>query len=71
MSGVVSKISTISDLLLKTNSYRLKFDKFRLLNVLYVKVCNEKYFEHICPKLVTCLVRIVDKDFIPCSTYKD
>ena len=71
MSGIVSKFSKIFGFLPKTNSYRLKFAKFRLLNVLYAKVANDKYFGHICPKLVRCLVKIIDKDFTPCSACSD
>ena len=68
MLGVVSKLSKILGFPLKSNSYGLKFARLRLLNVLYAKVANDKYFGYICPKLIRCLVKIVDKDFIPCST---
>ena len=71
MSGIVSKLSKILGFLLKTNSYELKFARFRLFNILYTKVANDKYFGYICPKLVRCLVKTVDKDFILCSTCND
>ena len=47
MSGIVSKLSKILGFLPKTNSYGLYFSKFGVLNVLYVKVANDKYFGHI------------------------
>ena len=56
MSGIVSRLSNILGFLLKTNSYGLKFSKFRLLNVLYAKVANAKYLGYICPRLVRYLV---------------
>ena len=71
MLGIVSKLNRILGFLPKTSSYGLKFAKLGLLNVLYAKVANDKYFGHICPKLVRCLVKIVDKDFIPCSVCND
>ena len=71
MSGIVSKLSKILGFLPKTNSYRLKFARFGLLNILYTKVANDKNFGHICPKLIRCLVKIVDQDFILCSACND
>ena len=71
MSGIVSKLSKILGFLPKTNSCKLKFARFRLLNVLYANVAKNKYFGYICPKLVRCLVKIVDKDFILCSAGND
>ena len=44
--------------------------KFGVLNVLYTKVANDKYFSHILPRLVKCLVKIVDNYLIPCSASK-
>ena len=49
MAGVVSKLSKNLGFLPKTNSYGLKFTRFRLLNKLYTKVANDRYFGHICP----------------------
>ena len=43
------------------------FHKFGVLNMLYANIAKGRHFGHICPKLVRCLVRIVDKDLIPCS----
>ena len=71
MSDVVSKLSKILDFLPKTNSYGLKFPKFGLLNALYAKVANDKYFGNICPKLVRCFVKTVDRAFIPCLACND
>ena len=59
MSGIISRFKSNLGLLLNTNSYGLKLSKLGVLNVLYANVANGKYFGHICPRLVKCLVRIV------------
>ena len=43
------------------------FPKLGELNVLYAGVAKGKYLCHICPCSVRCLVKMLDKDLIPCS----
>ena len=56
MSGVEFKLSNIFGFLPNTNLYGLSLARFGLLDVLYTKVANDKYFSHICPRFSSVLL---------------
>ena len=71
ISGFESRFINGLGFLPSVSSYGLQFPKFGVLNVLYVNVANHRYFGHIWPKLVRCLVSIFDSDLMPCSAWRD